>query len=56
MLLIQKRQYIIDKMNTLKGKAKEKFGLFLAREFSDADLKELTPESADKLIEFINQL
>ena len=56
MLLIQKREYIINKMHKLKGKAREKFGLFLAREFSDEDLKELTPENADKLIEFVDKL
>jgi hypothetical protein len=56
MLTETKKQEIITIMKTLKGKKREKFGMFLASDFEDQDLRELTPTNADKLLKFIKAL
>jgi hypothetical protein len=56
MLTETKKQEIIQLMEKLKGKKREKFSIFLATDFEDDDLRELTPTNADKLLKFIKSL
>lgn len=56
MFVEQKKQKIVELMNKLKDKNKQKFGSFLAKEFTDDDLRELTMENADKLLAFLTNI
>lgn len=56
MIIQTKRQTIIEKMYKLKGKARTAFGQFLAKEFTDEDLLELSHENADKLLKFLENI
>ena len=56
MLTEAKKQEIIRIMDTLKGAKREKFAMFLANDFTDDDLRDLTPSNADKLLTFIKKL
>lgn len=56
MLIEQKKKTIIDKMYSLKGKARAEFSKFLVNEFTDEDLKDLTHASADKLLKFLENI
>lgn len=51
-----KKQEIVRLMENLKDAKREKFAMFLASQFTDEDLRDLTPSSADKLLNFIKKL
>jgi hypothetical protein len=53
MLIEQKKKTIVDKMNNLKGKDKSEFGQYLAKEFTDEELRDLNHENADKLLNYL---
>ena len=56
MLIQQKKNTIVDKMNNLKEKERTEFRQYLAREFTDEDLRELNHENADKLLKFLENI
>ena len=51
-----KKQLIYQKMYGLKGAKRDKFRELLVKDFTDEDLKELTHEHADKLLNFLAKL
>jgi hypothetical protein len=52
----QKKKEIADKMYKLKAPERRKFASFLATDFSDDDLKELTDDNYNKMIKFLADL
>jgi hypothetical protein len=56
MLIEQKKKTIVDKMYSLKGKARNDFAKFLVTDFTDEELKDLTHENADKLLRFLESI
>lgn len=56
MLVEQKKKQIETLMYLLKGNKREKFREFLVNDFTDEDLKELTPTNADKLLAFFGKV
>jgi hypothetical protein len=53
MFVEQKKQQIVMLMDTLKDKKREKFAHFLATEFTDEDLQDLSHDNADKMLAFL---
>jgi len=51
-----KRKLIEEKMYKLNEKKRDKFRDFLLNNFTDEDLKDLTLESADKLLAFLAKI
>jgi hypothetical protein len=56
MLIEQKKKTIVDKMYSLKAKARTDFARFLVTDFTDDDLQNLSHESADKLLKFLESI
>jgi hypothetical protein len=56
MLTQVKKQMIVDKMYKLNPKARSEFGKFLAKEFTDDDLRDLSQENADKLLQYLETI
>lgn len=56
MITEQKRTEIISKMLLLKDKKRLEFRDFLVEKFNDDDLRDLTPNDADKILSFLSKL
>lgn len=56
MLIEQKKQKIVSLMNGLNTGKREKFAQFLATEFTDEDLMDLSHSNADKMLAFLAKI
>lgn len=56
MLAEQKKAEVISKMLLLKENKRLKFREFLVNSFTDDDVRDLSVESADKMLHFLSKL